>query len=60
VSSLARAELFWNRLKTKLLDGGRFPSLVEARLQISHYLAYYNAEQRPSALDYFTLVLFET
>ncbi|MGI4831966.1 MAG: transposase [Janthinobacterium lividum] len=48
----AHAESFWSRLKTELLDGGSFPGLAEARLEISHYLAYYNAERRHSALGY--------
>jgi len=36
------AESFWNWLKTKLLAGGSFRSISEARLEISHYLAYYS------------------
>lgn len=48
----AHAESFWNRLKTELLDGGNFRNLAEARLEISHYLACYNAERRHSALGY--------
>lgn len=51
-SNNAQTEFFWSRLKTELLDGGRFPGLVEARLEISHYIAYYNAERRHSALGY--------
>jgi putative transposase len=38
------AESFWSRLKAELLDGGYFPGLVEARLEISHHIAYYNAK----------------
>jgi putative transposase len=48
----AHAESFGNRLKTELLDGGSFRNLSEARLEISHYLAYYNAERRHLALGY--------
>ncbi|OUJ69792.1 integrase core domain-containing protein [Hymenobacter crusticola] len=48
----AHAESFWSRLKTELLDGGSFANLTEARLEISHYIAYYNAERRHSALGY--------
>ena len=48
----AHAESFWRRLKTELLDGGSFRNLTEARLEISHYLAYYNAERRHSALGF--------
>jgi putative transposase len=53
----AHAESFWSRLKTELLDGGNLP---EARLEISHYLAYYNAERRHSALGYLAPNHFET
>ncbi|UOQ64836.1 IS3 family transposase [Hymenobacter volaticus] len=56
----AHAESFWSRLKTELLDGGSFPGLAEARLEISHYIAYYNAERRHSALGYRTPNYFET
>jgi transposase InsO family protein len=48
----AHAESFWSRLKTELLDGGSFPRLEEARLEISHHVAYCNAERRHSALGY--------
>jgi putative transposase len=56
----AHAESFWSRLKTELLDGGSFRNLAEARLEISHYLAYYNAERRHSALGYLAPNHFET
>ena len=56
----AHAESFWSRLKTELLDGGSFPGLAEARLEISHYIAYYNAERRHSALGYQSPNYFET
>jgi transposase InsO family protein len=55
----AHAESFWSRLKTELLDGGSFRNLSEARLEISHYLAYYNAERRHSALGYLAPNHFE-
>jgi len=55
----AHAESFWSRLKAELLDGGSFPDLAEARLEISHYIAYYNAERRHSALGYLAPNLFE-
>jgi len=48
----AHAESFWSRLKTELLAGGSFRNLTAARLEISHYIAYYNAERRHSALGY--------
>ena len=54
------AESFWSRLKTKLLDGGSFRDLSEARLEISHYLADYNAERRHSSLGYLAPNHFET
>ena len=56
----AQAESFWSRLKTELLDGGSFPSLEEARLELSHYIAYYNDERRHFALRYHSPNHFET
>ena len=56
----AQAESCWSRLKTELLDGGSFPSLEEARLELSHYIAYYNNERRHSALGYHSPNHFET
>ena len=56
----AQAESFWSRLKTELLDGGSFPGLEEARLELSHYIAYYNDERRHSALAYHSPNHFET
>lgn len=56
----AHAESFWSRFKTELLDGGSFANLTEARLEISHYIAYYNAERRHSALGYQAPNHFET
>ncbi len=48
----AHAEAFWSRLKTELLDGGAFPDLETAPLELSAYIAYYNLTRRHSALDY--------
>jgi len=56
----AYAESFWSRLKTELLDRGRFRNVSEARLEISHYIVYYNAERRHSALGYLAPNHFET
>ena len=56
----AHAESFWSRFKAELLDGGSFPGLAEARLEISHHIAYYNAERRHSALGYLAPNHFET
>lgn len=56
----AHAESFWSRFKAELLDGGRFPGLAEAKLEISHHIAYYNAERRHSALGYQSPNYFET
>lgn len=56
----AHAESFWSRLKTELLDGGSFPDLETARLEISHYVVYYNLVRRHSALDYQAPATFET
>lgn len=56
----AHAESFWSRSKAELLDGGRFPGLTEAKLKISHHVAYCDAERRHSALGYFAPNHFET
>ena len=56
----AHAESFWSRFKTELLDGDSFPGLAEAKLKISHHVAYYNAERRHSALVYHSPNYFET
>ena len=56
----AHAGSFWSRFKAELLDGGRFPGLAEAKLEISHHIAYYNAERRHSALGYHSPNHFET
>jgi transposase InsO family protein len=56
----AHAESFWSRVKAELLDGGSFPGLTEAKLEISHHIAYYNAERRHSALGYLAPNHFET
>ena len=36
----AHAESFWSRFKAELFDGGSFPGLAEAKLEISHHIAY--------------------
>ncbi|MGI4884116.1 MAG: integrase core domain-containing protein [Janthinobacterium lividum] len=56
----APAESFWSRFKTELLYGGSFRHLAAARLEISYYLAYYDAERRHSALGYLAPNRFET
>jgi putative transposase len=56
----APAESFWSRFKAELLDGGRFSGLAEAKLEISHHIAYYNAERRHSSLGYQSPNHFET
>ena len=56
----ARAKWFWSRFKAELLEGGSFPSLAEARHEISLHVAYSNAERRHSALGYFAPDHFET
>ncbi|GAB3858082.1 hypothetical protein GCM10028822_32810 [Hymenobacter terrigena] len=35
----AHAESFKSRFKAELLDGGSFPGLAEAKLEISHLIA---------------------
>ncbi|WP_165768323.1 IS3 family transposase [Hymenobacter amundsenii] len=52
----AHAESFWSRLKAELLDGGSFPGLAEAKLEISHHIA----ERRHSLLGYRSPNHFET
>ena len=54
------AESFWSRFKAELLDGGSFPGLAEAKLEISHHVAYYNAERRHSSLGYHSPNHFES
>lgn len=56
----AHTESFWSRFKAKLLDGGSFPDLTEVKLEISHHIAYYNAERRHSAFGYLAPNHFET
>jgi transposase InsO family protein len=56
----AHAESFWSRFKAELLDCGSFPGLAEAKLEIGHHIAYYNAERRHSALGYRAPNHFET
>jgi putative transposase len=56
----AHAESFWSRLKTELLEGGSFPDMETARLEISHYVTYYNTVRRHSALDYQAPATFES
>ena len=48
----AHVESFWSRFKAELLDGGSFLGLAETKPEISHHMAYYNAERRYSAPDY--------
>ena len=52
-------ESFWSRFKAELLNGGSFPGLAEAKLEISHHVAYYNAERRHLALGYHSPNHFE-
>ena len=55
-----RAESFWDRFKTGLLAGGSFPGLAEARLEVTPYLAHYNAERQHPVRGYQSLNRFET
>jgi len=60
-SGYAHAESFWSRLKTELLDGGRFAHLAEVRLEVSHYyIACHNAERRHSARGHLAPHHFKT
>ena len=51
----AHPESYWSRFKAELLDGSPFPDLAEAKLEISHRVAYYNAKRRRPALGYLAL-----
>ena len=55
----AHAESFWSRFKAELLDGGSLAGLAEAKLEISHHIAYYNAESFHSSLGYLAPNHFE-
>jgi putative transposase len=57
---IAHVESFGSRFEAELLDGGSFPGLTEAKLEISHHIAYYNTERRHSALGYLAPNRFET
>lgn len=46
-------ESFWSRFKIELLDGDSVANLTEARLEISHYLAYYTNEWRHAVPSYY-------
>ncbi|WP_460499750.1 integrase core domain-containing protein [Hymenobacter agri] len=56
----AHAEWFWSHYQAELLDGGSFPGLPEARLEISHHIAYYNTERWHSSLGYLAPNHFKT
>ena len=56
----AHVESFWSHFNAGLLDGGRFPGLAGAMLEISHQVVYYNVERRHSALGYLAPNHFET
>lgn len=56
----AHAESFWSRLKAELLDGGAFPDLATAQIELADFIAYYNLSRRHSALDYRSPNDFET
>lgn len=45
-------ESFWSRFKAKLPYGSSLPGMAEAKLEISHHVAYYTAKRRHSALSY--------
>jgi putative transposase len=45
-------ESFWGRFKAELIGGSSFPGRAETKLEITHHVAYHNAERRYSALSY--------
>ena len=53
----AHVESFWSLFQAELLDCGRFPGLEEAKLEISHHVAYYDAT-RSSATTHSTISKF--
>ena len=59
-SDNAHVASFGSRFQAALLDGGRFPGLTEARLEISHHIAHFNAERRHSVLGYCSPNHFKT
>lgn len=60
VSEVLRRALAVRQPATEFFDGGRFRSLSEARLEISRYLAFDNAERWRAALGYLAPNHFET
>ncbi|RSK45857.1 integrase core domain-containing protein [Hymenobacter perfusus] len=56
----AHTEPFWSRIKAELLDEGSCPGVAEVKLEISHHIACYNAEQRHSSLSYQAPNYFKT
>ncbi|MGW5779899.1 IS3 family transposase [Streptomyces sp. NPDC003863] len=55
----ALAESFFQSLKRELLHGRRRASKAQTRLELFHWLSYYNRRRRHSALDYLTPAEFE-
>ena len=56
----ANAETFWSRFKADPPDGGSFPGLAEAKLEIIHHIAYHNDNRRHYALGYLDPNHFQT
>lgn len=56
----AQAESFFSRFKTKLIEGGIFESVEQARSEIFSYIeGYYNRIRRHSSLGYLSPIEFE-
>lgn len=55
----ALAESFFQGLKRELLNGRRWTSKAQTRLELFRWLSYYNRHRRHSALGYLTPAEYE-
>jgi len=53
-------EDFMGTLKNEMLQGGRFESIDDARIEIFEYIeAYYNNQRKHSSIGYLTPIQYE-